>query len=66
MKNKKKNLKKEKNGMTKSKKVIVNKKDYEDIADCIKTDQVPASIIVEYFSDKKFHKWYKKNYLNDR
>jgi len=52
--------------MTKSKKVIVNKKDYEDIADCIKTDQVPASIIVEYFSDKKFHKWYKKNYLNDR
>jgi len=39
--------------------------DYQDVADCIRSDQVPPNHIAEYFSDKKFYKWYKKKYLND-
>ena len=39
--------------------------DYQDVADCIRSDQVPASHIVEYFGDKMFYQWYKKKYLND-
>jgi len=38
--------------------------EYESLAECIKSDQVPASEIVEIFTDKKFYKYYKKNYLN--
>ena len=38
--------------------------EYESLAECIKTDQVPASEIVEIFTDKEFYKYYKKNYLN--
>ena len=38
--------------------------EYESLAECIKTDQVPASEIVQIFTDKKFYKYYKKNYLN--
>ena len=34
--------------------------DYQDLADCIRSDQVPASEIVEIFTDKSFYKWYKK------
>ena len=34
--------------------------DYQDVADCIRSDQVPANHIAEYFSDKKFYQWYKK------
>ena len=37
--------------------------DYQDVADCIRSDQVPANHIAEYFNDKKFYKWYKKKYL---
>ena len=37
--------------------------DYQDLADCIRSDQVPASEIVEIFTDKSFYKWYKKKYL---
>ena len=37
--------------------------DYQDIADCIRSDQVPANHIAEYFTDKKFYEWYKKKYL---
>ena len=37
--------------------------EYESLATCIKTDQVPASEIVEIFTDKKFYKYYKKNWL---
>ena len=37
--------------------------DYQDVADCIRSDQVPASAIAEYFTDKKFYAWYKKKYL---
>ena len=38
--------------------------EYDSLAECIKSDQVPASEIVEIFTDKKFYKYYKKNYLN--
>ena len=38
--------------------------EYESLAECIKTDQVPTSEIVEIFTDKEFYKYYKKNYLN--
>ena len=37
--------------------------DYQDIADCIRSDQVPANHIAQYFNDKKFYSWYKKKYL---
>ena len=38
---------------------------YEDLADCIRSEQVPC-VIAEYFEDKKFYKWYKKKYLDKR
>ena len=38
--------------------------EYESLAECIKTDEVPTSEIVEIFTDKEFYKYYKKNYLN--
>ena len=40
--------------------------DYQDVADCIRSDQVPASEIVEIFTDKTFNKWYKKKYLTNK
>ena len=39
----------------------VNKKNYQDLLDCIKSDQVSAPAIAEYFKDKGFYKFYKKN-----
>ena len=43
------------------KQIKVDITDYQDIADCIRSDQVPANHIAEYFNDKKFYKWYKRN-----
>ena len=40
--------------------------DYQDVADCIRSDQVSASEIVEIFTDKSFYKWYKKKYLTNK
>ena len=40
--------------------------DYQDVADCIRSDQVPASEIVEIFTHKTFYKWYKKKYLTNK
>jgi|TARA_B110001454_G_scaffold217457_1_gene242838 hypothetical protein len=37
--------------------------EYESLAECIRTDQVPASEIAEIFTDKTYYKWYKKKYL---
>lgn len=37
--------------------------EYESLAVCIKTDQVPANEIAELFTDEDFYKFYKKNYL---
>ena len=32
---------------------------YQSLADCIRSDQVPASDVAKFFSDKKFYGWYK-------
>ena len=42
--------------------------EYQDLADCIRSDQVPAEEIAELFTDKAFYKWYKKKYftINNR
>ena len=37
--------------------------EYQNLADCIRSDQVPASHIAEYFTDKAFYEWYKKKYF---
>ena len=34
--------------------------EYESLAECIRSDQVPASEIAEIFTDKAYYKWYKK------
>jgi len=36
---------------------------YQDLADCIRSDQVPASDVAKIFQDKMFYNWYKKKYL---
>jgi len=41
----------------------VDKDEYQDLADCIRMEQVSAPEIAEIFTDKAFHKWYKKKYL---
>ena len=42
--------------------------EFQDLADCIRSDQVPAEEIAEIFTDKAFYKWYKKKYftINNR
>ena len=49
--------------MKSKKQIKVDKTDYQDIADCIRSDQVSAPDIVEYFSDKLFYKWYSEKYF---
>ena len=44
-------------------KVKVDTYEYESLAECIKSDQVPANHIAEFFSDKNFYKYYKEKYL---
>tara|TARA_R100001530_G_C4254669_1_gene138819 strand:+ start:310 stop:504 length:195 start_codon:yes stop_codon:yes gene_type:complete len=39
----------------------VDKKDYQDLLDCILSDQVSAPEIAEYFEDEGFYKFYKEN-----
>ena len=39
----------------------VDKKDYKDLLDCIKSDQVSAAEIAKYFEDEGFYKFYKEN-----
>lgn len=38
--------------------------EYETLAECIRSDQVPASELAEIFTDKTYYNWYKKKYLN--
>tara|TARA_B100001109_G_C18672402_1_gene384712 strand:+ start:380 stop:601 length:222 start_codon:yes stop_codon:yes gene_type:complete len=38
--------------------------EYDSLAECIKMDQVPATEIAEIFTDRKFYKYYKKNWLD--
>ena len=40
--------------------------EYQSLADCIRSDQVPANEIAEIFTDKAFYKWYKKKYLTNK
>ena len=40
--------------------------DYQDVADCIRSDQVPAEEIAEIFTDKAYYKWYKKRYFKHK
>ncbi len=40
--------------------------EYESLADCIRSDQVPASEIAEIFTDKAYYKWYKKTYWSNK
>ena len=40
----------------------IDKHEYQNLADCIRSDQVSASHIAEYFKDKAFYEWYKKKY----
>jgi hypothetical protein len=42
----------------------IKKTEYESLAQCIKTEQVPAEDIAVYFKDKSFYNYYKKNWLN--
>jgi len=45
-------------------KVIYEKKDWQAVADCIRSEQVPAHDIVAIFQDNpEFARWYKKEYL---
>ena len=39
----------------------VDKKDYQDLIDCIQSDQVSAPEIAEYFEDEGFYKFYKED-----
>ena len=38
----------------------VKKENYEDLYDCIVSDQVPADEIAEYFEDEEFYMYYKE------
>ena len=40
--------------------------EYEDLATCIRSDQVPAEEIAELFTDKAFYKWSKKTYWSNK
>ena len=42
---------------------MVDTYEYESLADCIRSDQVPASDVAKFFKDKKFYSWYKRKYL---
>ena len=35
---------------------------YQDLADCIRSDQLSARQVVQEFEDKKFNQWYRKKY----
>ena len=41
-------------------KVKLKKEEYEDIYDCIVSDQVPPNEIAEYLEDRTFYKYYIK------
>jgi hypothetical protein len=41
-------------------KVKLKKEEYEDIYDCIVSDQVPPNEIAEYLEDMSFYKYYIK------
>ena len=40
--------------------------EYQSLAECIRSDQVPASEIAEIFTDKKYYNWYKKRFFKHK
>ena len=40
--------------------------EYESLAQCIKSDQVPANEIAELFTDKAYYDWYSKRNFMDK
>lgn len=42
------------------------KHEWKQVAECIVTDQVPASDIAKFFQNKAFYKFYKKNYMRGK
>ncbi len=52
------------NSITRTMTRKVDTYEYDDLAFCIKTEQVPANEIAELFTDKDFYAFYKKNYLD--
>ena len=42
---------------------LIRKDQYEKVAMCIQMDQMSAAEISELFEDEKFHKWYRKEYI---
>ena len=48
-------------------KVIYRKEDWEALATCIKTEQVPAADIVSIFNDNpEFAEWYKSKFIKEK
>jgi|TARA_B110000879_G_scaffold198909_1_gene271169 hypothetical protein len=43
----------------------IKKSEYSNLYECIKSDQVPANAIAEYFQDKDFFKYVKKREKNN-
>ena len=41
---------------------MIKKDKYEDIAECIRGDQVSAPEVAELFEDGQFLKWYRKKF----
>ena len=37
----------------------IKKSEYENLYDCIRTDQVPPDQIAYWFTDEKFFEWYR-------
>ena len=42
---------------------LIRRDQYEKVAMCIQMDQMSAAEIAELFEDKKFHKWYRKEFI---
>ena len=40
--------------------------EYQSLAECIRSDQVPAEEIAEIFTDKTYYNWYKKRYFKHK
>lgn len=45
-----------------SKKPATLEEQYQKIADCIVSDQMPPNRIAEWFANSKFYAWFKKRY----
>jgi hypothetical protein len=44
------------------KKPNIKKSEYQNLYDCIRTDQVPEATIAWYFEDKPFLNWFRKKF----